>query len=642
MILSHSRFRNVITMSNRPEKAGIMSDLFDRYEEFQREAIHSVTKDFRENPTGRFMLVIPTAGGKTFTAARSVCALFNQRILDPSKDQVFWVAHREELLQQAKHTFQRLKDESSMKSDSIVYSMNTVCQRIFASEQRIKLVVIDEAHHASASTYRCLFERNEVGVLGLTATPSRTDGEPLPFERESFSIGFPDLVDRGVVLKPDVISIDAGICDGLIDLDDQEILNNSGRNQLIIDALLRDPDSYRKVIIFVGTQKHVVDLWKMIQKSPLVNHYDSVGYVTGSDNHLKIPRSELLQKERSHHRSIMINVNVLTEGYDDPSINTVVMASPTQSKLRYMQCMGRAIRFDPDNLAKQAFILEVADNLPNIRYRVDNRWLYAEISDILEPEVIDLPVQNTTDFRDKAYQILEDLNIEKPANIIPDADPQERIHLLAFKYYNKGEFHHYPVWLTRENRLDVLRGINFIIYRINRFKGWSADNVFSAAKLIDHPLFSSIRVRSNIWDAICNCFSDDKDIHKHRFWVKYITFQYNSPQISTDLMEFTENMINRDPIRIRISTGQSSILSHLLKLPLPLTGFFGVFVNEKEFSAIEDSINRLQALRDSSINEDHRQETRAILDNTVFPLESQLLVTLPLLVREQLDYHRKL
>lgn len=68
------------------------------------------------------------------------------------------------------------------------------------------LVVIDEAHHAAPNTVRYgpLFARKNLGILGLTATPSRHDGEPLEFERRSFSIGFPDLVKLGIVLKPEV------------------------------------------------------------------------------------------------------------------------------------------------------------------------------------------------------------------------------------------------------------------------------------------------------------------------------------------------------------------------------------------------------------------------------------------------------
>ena len=54
-----------------------------------------------------------------------------------------------------------------------------------------------------------------------------------------------------------------------------------------------------------------------------------------------------------------------------------------------MQAAGRALRINPDDSAKIAHIVEVVDELPNIQYRIDNRWLFAEISDWLEPEVVD-------------------------------------------------------------------------------------------------------------------------------------------------------------------------------------------------------------------------------------------------------------
>ena len=98
-------------------------------------------------------------------------------------------------------------------------------------------------------------------------------------------------------------------------------------------------------------------------------------------------------------KSILINIEVLAEGYDDPTIDTVVMACPMKSTLKYMQAAGRAIRRDKDNDNKKAYIVPVEDNLPNIRYRFDNRWLYSDISDALEPEVIDETYSDKTTFK---------------------------------------------------------------------------------------------------------------------------------------------------------------------------------------------------------------------------------------------------
>lgn len=77
-----------------------------------------------------------------------------------------------------------------------------------------------------------MFDRPGLGILGLTATPSRHDGQPLQFTRESYSIGFPDLVSMGVLLRPNVIQVDGGtydISDIGNDSDALEVFNNTQR-----------------------------------------------------------------------------------------------------------------------------------------------------------------------------------------------------------------------------------------------------------------------------------------------------------------------------------------------------------------------------------------------------------------------------
>ena len=130
-----------------------------------------------------------------------------------------------------------------------------------ATTTATKLVVIDEAHHAALknTTYAPLFARKELGILGLTATPSRHDGELLDFERESFSIGFPDLVKKGIVLKPQIRKVTGGYFE-LSDITDDaslESLNIESRNQQIIEELITHAGDYKKVSGHHGCSKNV-------------------------------------------------------------------------------------------------------------------------------------------------------------------------------------------------------------------------------------------------------------------------------------------------------------------------------------------------------------------------------------------------
>jgi superfamily II DNA or RNA helicase len=83
--------------------------------------------------------------------------------------------------------------------------------------------------------------------------------------------------------------------------------------------------------------------------------YTSVSWVFGGakENSRGLDRDVFFRQEKERKRSILINVDLLTEGYDDPAVNTVVMAAPCKSKLYCFQVVGRAVRRDPQNPEKQ-------------------------------------------------------------------------------------------------------------------------------------------------------------------------------------------------------------------------------------------------------------------------------------------------
>ena len=89
-----------------------MADLKERYDSFQKNAVQAIVRDFSKKSNGRYLLVIPTGGGKTYTAVKSICQLFNQNILNPDRHKVLWTAHRVELLTQAKDTFEEFISQS--------------------------------------------------------------------------------------------------------------------------------------------------------------------------------------------------------------------------------------------------------------------------------------------------------------------------------------------------------------------------------------------------------------------------------------------------------------------------------------------------------------------------------------------------
>src|SRR5665213_368851 len=172
---------------------------------FQSDAVANVVKDFKANPMTRTLLVIPTGGGKTLTAIRSLNEMYERQLLS-GKDRVLWVVHTLALRTNARKALDSEKNQQKFSLNPGLKEMVDVRMKAEAiknlqENKDYKLIVIDEAHHAAADTYKEFFEY-PVGILGLTATPRRMDQRELPFSGISYSTTFRELVRRRVVLLP--------------------------------------------------------------------------------------------------------------------------------------------------------------------------------------------------------------------------------------------------------------------------------------------------------------------------------------------------------------------------------------------------------------------------------------------------------
>lgn len=627
-----------------------------RYDEFQRDAVDCVFKDFQKKPNGRFLLVIPTGGGKTFTAVKSINRLFEDGVLDPTKDRVLWTAHRIELIQQARETFDKFTTaypEVGCYANCVDFKMISEADAHLAETPAVKMVVIDEAHHCAAPTYLPIFARPTLGILGLTATPSRHDGAPLEFERESYSIGFPDLVKKGIVLKPEVRKVNGGDYN-ISDFTEAslESLNNAERNQRIITELLKRSLDYRKVIIYVGTTSHAKGLQELLLDSPLKTQYESVAYITGGSNSRNQERADFIDQEKKYKRSILVNVSVLAEGYDDPTINTVVMATPCKSKLYYMQAMGRAIRHDPADPLKKAFCVEVADKLPNIRYRIDNRWLFSDVSDTLEPSVIDTTFGSAEQFKERLTEIYQKYSVPMEHRKYPAFDVDQRYTMLLFqRYLAPGKYAHFPTVISNDNRLRVSNMFNFISERMQTFKanGVVAEAAFRMVGADAFEILPTDRERRWVFDAMKTAVPVEAPAQKEPFekdaklpWIVFTAFHYRQPEVSPDVLEFMEGMVNKDDILELVKSRSFEPGAYLVRLPLPLCSFIGKIVTPSEFAAIDTLIQKLRLLRQQKAGHDHRADLHNLLAGSIIPIELAHKDSLVAIARTDDIYHLQL
>lgn len=641
----------------------------ERYEQFQREAVQNVLEDFHADPSGRFLLVIPTGGGKTFTAVKAVHALYDKGRLHAESDRTMWVVHRQELKVQAQDSFERFARSVNDPSlpGRIDHLMLSEVPGYLAANPKVRFAVVDEAHHVAAKSYKPLFERQSLGILGLTATPSRHDARPLQFTRESYSIGFPDLVSIGVLLKPTVLKVEGGTYD-IVDIGHDsaslEVLNNTFRNSQIVQSLSDNREAFNKVIIYVGTKSHARDLYALLRSSALKQHYESIGLILGDERRRWLSASErevtgesrldFIAAQKDASRAILINVDVLTEGYDDPTVNVIVMARPTSSKLVYMQALGRAVRIDPNNPEKAAFVVEVTDNLPNIRYRIDNRWLYSDVTDSLEPAVLDV-TYTTPDSRLAAIErVFEEFHVAPADRVVPAHSARDRITILLFRVYvGNDSYRHIPLVITNATRQSAAGFFNYLADRMGRFANLNVEQVLRPIsqqmgqfELLGSPDYRKFvfQAMENAWAIVTGTEDERGAIEMGSPWITFVSFrrQLSEASLGEDWMQFTADMLNKEPIREVLAEGAYDDSYYLVKFPLPLRGSSGVFLPPHEFSLIERVVSELSLHVAAVDGTAQWQAATSIVSTAAVAVQPRHLHSLTTIVRESIDYFRPL
>ena len=536
------------------------------------------------------------------------------------------------------------------------------------SSGHYSFVVIDEAHHAAANSYLPIFkdqygQQTQMGVLGLTATPSRHDGVPLDFEEEIYSISFGELVDRGVILLPEIIKIKGEEFTDIHSLHEEGDLdrfNTVTRNQKIIDALIEGKDTYNKVVIYVGTHKHLDDLYEQCKSSNLKDYYPAIDWIKGGEkNSRQIGREEFIKQMGNEERSILINVDVLTEGFDDPAIDTVVMGRQTNSMLIYFQAMGRCVRQASDK--RKAYLIEIEDDMPNIQYYMDNRWLSLEVSAALEPLVEDFHYSDESNLKSTLNDIYDQYDVKPELRIEPKFEPEARYGILLFKVYvSADQSHHIPLLLTSKTKIRIRPVFQYLSERLAHSKDLYKKNRASAVFNRWIEQIGDIRnFRENldaIWQAMRNAgktisrspYTEDVPstikAHKSRdkSWITYISLTQRRDD-ENDWEEFISDMLNDNEIRSSLLEGFRSE-SVIIKIPLGLGGCIGKIISSQEFETIRRSVDTLVKLTKENSDRDYSSELHKLIGDFNLPIENKYHQGIPLIIRDDLvnSYYFKL
>lgn len=334
-----------------------------RLRKYQTEAVNRTLEAFKSNHSA--LDVLGTGLGKT------VCLSAIAKSFIPT-GRVMMIAHREELVTQGQDKMQRVTGVEADIEMGDQWAMNAfVKSRIVVSTvqtqiagmdgdgrmarfnpNEFSLLIIDEAHHAPAKSYRKVIEYYQqnpnLKLLGVTATPDRADKLALGqiFETVPYQYDIRDGIDDGWLVPieqqmVEVKSLDfssmrttAGDLNGKDlskHLEFEENLHGIASPTL---ELVGD----RKALVFTASVAQAERLTEILNR----HKPKSAEFVCG-----KTPRDyrrKLLEGYAKKHFQFLVNVGCMTEGFDDASIDVVVMARPTKSRCLYTQMAGRGTR----------------------------------------------------------------------------------------------------------------------------------------------------------------------------------------------------------------------------------------------------------------------------------------------------------
>ena len=384
--------------------------------EHQEEAIRKLDA-MDKRGAFRTLLVLPTGGGKTLTAAYWLL----RNAVDQNK-KILWLAHRHLLLEQAAEAFARNAYTDTMvnrtvfnyriisgmhdkpvhiqktdriliaSKDSIIRSLDKL--KNWLNGEEIYLV-IDEAHHAVAKSYKKIIQyvadhTKSMKLLGLTATPFRTSEDEQGALKQVFTddivykTDLDALIKKGILATPkfkkwntnlqftEHLGVKALKSIENLDMLPENIVNDIAgskeRNRIIVDEYINNYEKYGPTIVFALNKNHAITLNALFNekgkkygiKSEFIisEVQDMITGITisNADNERKI------EAYCNGEIQVLINVNILTEGTDLPKTHTVFLTRPTVSTTLMTQMVGRALRGRKAGGTKEAYIVTFIDN----------------------------------------------------------------------------------------------------------------------------------------------------------------------------------------------------------------------------------------------------------------------------------------
>ena len=361
---------------------------------YQREAVDATLRHFRESDESA-VIVLPTGAGKSLVIAE-LARLAKRRILV--------LTHVKELVEQNHAKYQSygltggifsagLKRKESRHQVTFA-SVQSVSANLGQFRDEYSLIIIDECHRVSGeqtSQYQKIIEllrqqNDALKVLGLTATPYRLamgwiyryhyrgfvrgsgEEQDKPFQHCIYELPLSYMINRGFLTKPELVNAAVAQYDfsalsqdrfgEYAEKDVNQLLSKHQRvTRAIVEQVMELAVERKGVMIFAATVDHAREI-----TGYLPEHQTAL--VTGATD--LNDRALLIQRFKQRQLKYLVNVSVLTTGFDAPHVDFIAILRPTQSVSLYQQIVGRGLRLDDGK--QDCLVIDYAGNHVNLHH----------------------------------------------------------------------------------------------------------------------------------------------------------------------------------------------------------------------------------------------------------------------------------
>jgi len=402
----------------------------------QREAMTNI-EILRKTGENRGLLISATGTGKTYLSA------FDVKEFNPKK--FLFIVHRRNIAKKAMESYKTIfgqdksmglfsGEEKDIKSDFIFSTVQTISKESnleLFSKDHFDYIVIDETHRASAPTYQKILNYfTPKFLLGMTATPERTDGFDI-FNQFNHNIAYEIRLNDALEEQMLVPFHYYGVTD--IKVEESSIFEDENFSKLIskerVEKIIEKSKFYgtdEKIIrglIFCSRKREAQELSRLFNEKG----YRTIALTGESSEHEREEAIKKLESDGADRLDYIFTVDIFNEGIDIPKINQIIMVRPTQSAIIFIQQLGRGLRksYGKEYLTVIDFIGNYSNNyLIPIALYGDNSFDKSKIKKMLLNESTLIPGSSTINFdkisRERIFKALDLANLKTRKDLIKD------------------------------------------------------------------------------------------------------------------------------------------------------------------------------------------------------------------------------